>query len=179
MGPVPDRQFQPDIQYAVARQLGLQPIERYATALVSRLGWQLRNFANSSLKSGFYLDLRGGNWLDRSAVDLAESSKLKYADISLQVSRAGKHFLQGASSGLTPGKEKEEFLTTLHPSSTMSIKTTLRDTTDLLRISLTSQPHHEQRVRQGAVLGTEFAAEHKDSGWPHRNIRNNARRCRR
>jgi hypothetical protein len=103
------------------------------TPLLSSLNWvgNTRFLTDSTLKSGLYLDLRGGDWLDRSAVNLAEASKLRYADISLQLSRAGKHFLGGAASGLTPGKEILELLTTLHPSSMMSFVTTLRETTIL------------------------------------------------
>lgn len=110
-----------------------------ATPLLSSLNWvgNTRFLTNSSLTSGLYVDLRGGDWLDRSAVNLAEKSKFKYADFSLAFARAGKHFLQGAATGLTPGKEISEFLTTLHPSSSMTIKSTLRETTDLPDLSTT------------------------------------------
>ena len=104
-----------------------------STPLLSSLNFvgNTRFLTNSALTSGLYVDLRGGDWLDRSAIKLADKTTFKEGDISLLFDRAGKHFLQGSASGLTPGKEISELLTTLHPTSSLIVKTTLRETTDL------------------------------------------------
>ncbi len=146
------------------------------TPLLSSLDWvgNTRLLSNSTLTTGLYLDLRGGDWLDRSGVSVAEKSKLKYADMSLQFSRAGTQFLQGKAAGLTPGQEIAEFLTTLHPTSTMSINTTLRDTTTLVDPAYITWRRANIHASGRRRTCPQSADEHKDSSGQYCYLGNNA-----
>ncbi len=68
----------------------------------------------SNVQTGLYLDLRGGNIMDRSGYKLSETTKLKSMDIGLKYQRAGSEFLQGDVSGLHPGEQQIEANSKLH-----------------------------------------------------------------
>lgn len=120
------------------------------TPLLSSLDFvgSSRFFTNSQLNSGLYLDLRGGDWLDRSGIKLADKTRTRMGDLSFQYARAGTQFLQGSAAGLTPGKEIREFLTNLKPFANVTVKTTLRETTDLP--DLTKNPGAQPTTTQEA-----------------------------
>ena len=62
-------------------------------------------FLTSQLDSRMFVDLQGGNWMDRGGVTLAQQGKLGKADINLTYSRAGALFSQSEESGIAAGQE--------------------------------------------------------------------------
>ena len=107
------------------------------SALLSSLSFSgsTRAFSNSTLTSGLYLDMRGGDWLDRSALGIADKTHLAMADIALNFSRTGTHFKPNAGvapvAGAVAGKEMAEIVSTFHPISLAAITTSFKQTTDI------------------------------------------------
>ncbi|HLK55805.1 MAG TPA: hypothetical protein VKU00_04550 [Chthonomonadaceae bacterium] len=89
-----------------------------------------RILTHSQLNSGVFIDLRGGDWLGRSGIRLAEKTHLAIGDFGLNYSRAGAQFAQ-QDTGLTAGREIREATALLKPLTGLQVGGTLRQTTEL------------------------------------------------
>ena len=92
----------------------------------------LRWNKNSQLNTGIFLDMRGGDWLDRGGVKVANSTQGKNSEVGFSYSRAGALFTQGDLTGLAAGREVMEFGGTFNPTKHLKIASTYRYTTELL-----------------------------------------------
>ena len=68
----------------------------------------IRFAKNSNLSTGLFLDLRGGDWLARSGLNLSQKTTLNSAEFAFAYARAGSEFNQQKTSGLTAGRESME-----------------------------------------------------------------------
>jgi len=108
-----------------------------------------RLLTTSELASGVYIDLRGGDWLGRSGLHLAEKTTLHKADFSLSYSRAGAQFAQSQVSSLTAGREILEADAGLTPLTGLHIAGTLRETNTLP--DLTKDPNAQETSMREAI----------------------------
>ncbi len=106
--------------------------------------------SSSTLTSGLYLDLRGGNWFDRSSLSLSDRTHLAIADVTMNYSRTGSQFKPNAGTptvaGAAAGKEISEILTQLHPLSFAAITASFKQTVDLEDPAAPSNPLSTSRV---------------------------------
>ena len=105
-----------------------------STALATNLQFlDSTNLARtSSLTSGLFVDLHGGDWMARSGAKFAEDTKFRNADIGASYAYAGALFGQGAASGLTAGHEIMQANGTFSPLKSLKLTTLIRETNDLL-----------------------------------------------
>ncbi len=87
---------------------------------------------SSQLNTGVFLDMHGGDWLNRGGIKVADTTKGKSSELGFSYSRAGALFTQGDLTGLTAGREAMEFGGTFHLSKGLKLASTYRYTTELL-----------------------------------------------
>lgn len=89
----------------------------------------------SSLSSGVYFDLHGGDWLARSGAKFAEQTKMRYLDLGASYSYAGALFGKNDASGLTAGKEIMQANGAFNPLKNLKFTGLIRETNQLLDTS--------------------------------------------
>lgn len=86
----------------------------------------------SSLSSGLFVDLHGGDWLARAGAKFADQTKFRNADIGASYSYAGALFGQADASGLAAGREIMQANGTFTPLKSLKFTTLVRQTNELL-----------------------------------------------
>ncbi len=95
----------------------------------------IRLAPSSDLSSALFVDMRGGDWLGRSGLRVAERTRARWGEFGLTYSRAGAQFALENTDGLTAGREIMEAVGSLSPASGLKLNGTLRQTTELLDTS--------------------------------------------
>ncbi len=95
----------------------------------------MRIARNADLSSGLFLNLGGGDWLERSGLKLREQTRFRQGELAFSYRRAGAQFAQSDADDLKTGREIIEALGALKPLRGLSVATTLRQTTELLDTS--------------------------------------------
>ncbi len=91
----------------------------------------LRFAKNADLTTGVFLDLRGGDWMARSGLNLAQKTTFKNAEFGFGYTRTGADFAQQKASGLTPGREQMEANGAFQLAQGLMLTSSLRQMTDL------------------------------------------------
>lgn len=87
---------------------------------------------SSQLSAGVFLDMHGGDWLNRGGVKIADATAGKNYAAGFSYRRAGALFTQGDLTGLTAGRETLEFEGTLNLSKGLKFASNYRYATELL-----------------------------------------------
>jgi len=85
----------------------------------------------SGLTGRLFLDARGGNLWDRSALQITEKSVTNFGQFSAGFSRGGSGFLAGQETGIAAGKQIVEAAGSLNPIYGIQASASFRQTTDL------------------------------------------------
>ncbi len=81
----------------------------------------------NQVTGGMFVDLHGGNWLQRSGILLGDKSAWKGGNFSLQFNRAGTAFNQSDAAGISAGQQNLQAVMNLQPTKQLTIDLNAQD----------------------------------------------------
>ncbi len=90
----------PPATSAASSQFGINALQWTGSTPLLRT-----SFLVSQLDSRLFMDLQGGDWMDRGGISLAQQAKMGKTELSVAYARAGAQFTQSDESGIAAGQE--------------------------------------------------------------------------
>ncbi len=117
----------------------------------------LRNsLFTSQLDSRLFLDLQGGDWMDRGGMALAQQTKMGKANINFAYARAGAQFTQTDESGIAAGQETLGAKLAVAPAKGVTVAGGVQETTFVPAAGSASAP--VKTLQTSGEIGLEIPA---------------------
>jgi hypothetical protein len=111
---------------------------------------------NAQMETRLFMDLQGGDWLDRGGMGLNERTHWGRTDWGFSYARAGTQFTQAEESGLAAGQENLEARASATPANGVTVTGSVKQTTQLPADPTT--PSASTQAASPAVTTTEANA---------------------